>query len=547
MIFKRNGSSNFHYRQRTPQDILRNRNKLEALGIRVTGEVGGSLGTSDKREAKTREAEKLAEWGAQWERWREALTKGPRELDVAQQWAVVTRIALGLLDSYVASGGPAFDWKGASKAERMKRLLGAAEGLAGATMRAVDRELSALGLVVSQKTRRAIGDKLVGYDSKAVRSALKESKGKRKLSVRWPDEGDLERIAEVLHQRETRGNFKPVEFLVSRPGLEILRGTSPSSPVFDFAAMFTVWEKHRRGVAQRGTPTVNKYRRWVDSFSDFLEHDDPALVMVDDVQRYLEHISKPRPDGNLPKPKTVHDIMVGLSTVYNAAISARKLSDNPITPCIPAKAPRGHVSTERKNYTAEETGALLRAARGQADPWLRWGPWLMAYTGMRVQEAGQLRKQDIEIDGGGRAFIHIRPEAGHTKSGTARLAPVRRALEAEGFLEFVRGVNTERLFPKECLSKDGLRTTNSGGWADWGLKSLGAWVRRSLNVVPKSVKPNHGLRHGFRHVALGARLMPFAVNEIAGWKEQGSQAAYGEGEHRDLLVEERGRFPQYLM
>jgi integrase len=49
----------------------------------------------------------------------------------------------------------------------------------------------------------------------------------------------------------------------------------------------------------------------------------------------------------------------------------------------------------------------------------RWVPWLCAYTGARVGEIAQLRKQDVRwVDG--HYVIHITPEPGTVKTDEPR-------------------------------------------------------------------------------------------------------------------------------
>ncbi|MDZ4393118.1 MAG: hypothetical protein U1B82_09125, partial [Cypionkella sp.] len=53
----------------------------------------------------------------------------------------------------------------------------------------------------------------------------------------------------------------------------------------------------------------------------------------------------------------------------------------------------------------------------------RWVPWLCAFTGARVAEITQLRREDFrETDNG--VTIRITPEAGGTKTGQWRDVPM---------------------------------------------------------------------------------------------------------------------------
>lgn len=66
----------------------------------------------------------------------------------------------------------------------------------------------------------------------------------------------------------------------------------------------------------------------------------------------------------------------------------RRLGNSPSHAALKADAPR-------RPYTDEEAGKLLRAARDRTDA-LRWLTWLIAYTGARINELAQLRKEDVK-------------------------------------------------------------------------------------------------------------------------------------------------------
>ena len=113
---------------------------------------------------------------------------------------------------------------------------------------------------------------------------------------------------------------------------------------------------------------------------------------------------------------------------------------------------------KRRGCRDEEAKALLRAASGvrsdgheyeETARALRWAPWLMAYTGARVGEIGQLRKQDVEKvveDGEEHWSITITPEAGTVKGGKARQVPLHPHLVEMGFVEMVRKAADGHLF-----------------------------------------------------------------------------------------------------
>src|SRR5690606_2002345 len=106
-----------------------------------------------------------------------------------------------------------------------------------------------------------------------------------------------------------------------------------------------------------------------------------------------------------------------------------------------------------RGFTDEEAASILRAAsnvtRGgdREKTWLakRWVPWLMAYTGARVGEVAQLRKQDVRRVGQ-HWEITITPEAGVVKGGKFRSVPLHPHLVELGFPAMVEVAPDGHLF-----------------------------------------------------------------------------------------------------
>lgn len=67
----------------------------------------------------------------------------------------------------------------------------------------------------------------------------------------------------------------------------------------------------------------------------------------------------------------------------------------------------------------------------------RWVPILCAFSGARVSEITQLRKQDIRKEGDG-WVMRITPDAGTMKAGHYRDVPLHRQVIAKGFISFVK-------------------------------------------------------------------------------------------------------------
>lgn len=119
-------------------------------------------------------------------------------------------------------------------------------------------------------------------------------------------------------------------------------------------------------------------------------------------------------------------------------------------------------------------------------------PWLLAFTGARLEEVCQSLVPDIRED---RGVWYLDINADHeTKSlknaGSARMVPLHPALIEVGFLDYIRTLPADGpLFPDLSPDRFGRRGGN-------GTKIIGRWVRASGITDPRKA-PNHAWRHRF--------------------------------------------------
>ncbi|HVY89631.1 MAG TPA: hypothetical protein VG942_12230, partial [Hyphomonadaceae bacterium] len=158
----------------------------------------------------------------------------------------------------------------------------------------------------------------------------------------------------------------------------------------------------------------------------------------------------------------------------------------------------------------------------------RWVPWLCAYSGARVGEMVQLRKQDLRREG--KVYmLRITPEAGTVKGRRYRDVPLHPHLVKMGFPAFVQGAKDGHLF---------FTPTKSGGWrGPWGAvkNRLGEFVRAVVN--DRRVQPNHGWRHRFITEARMVGMDQEIRRMITGHKGEGEdEVAYGDpaGLYREI-------------
>lgn len=278
----------------------------------------------------------------------------------------------------------------------------------------------------------------------------------------------------------------------------------------------------------RKVSTYDNYRNTINNFVSFLNFDDATKVSTDDVIAFKDfRLSTPSERTNrVPSAKTVKDTdLAALKTIFGWAVVNRKLAANPaasVTVRV-GKAPK----LRSKGFTEGEAKKLLFAAfaytpgaeRACTAAAKRWVPWLCAFTGARVGEIGQLRKQDVRREGDW-WVIRITPEAGTVKTDEAREIVIHPQVVKLGFPEFVSQSAEGPLFLLPGKQGDVLGPLQ-------GLKNRLAEFAREI-VTDPNVAPNHGWRHRFKTIGIEAGIETRVLDAIQGHAGQSVSDRYGE-------------------
>lgn len=256
--------------------------------------------------------------------------------------------------------------------------------------------------------------------------------------------------------------------------------------------------------------TVNRWRVVFLDLNDFLDRRDIALMTEDDAVGWKDKLVAKGDMG----ARTINEVwLTSARTVFNWAKRQKKIATNPFDG---VKVATGRKTPTKGAFKPEDVKTILTATVQPQGPRvsphfraaIRWVPWLCGYTGARVGEITQLRKQDIERHPDGFWTLHITPEAGAVKGAMPRTVPLHDHLIEQGFIEFVRKAKDGPLFydPKakrKTGSDDPLNPTRP----PYVLmrQKLGDWVR-DMGVTDKGVSPNHGWRHTFKRRAAKAKI-----------------------------------------
>jgi integrase len=232
--------------------------------------------------------------------------------------------------------------------------------------------------------------------------------------------------------------------------------------------------------------------------------------------------------------------LAALKAVFRWAVENGRMDANPAEGVTIRGIKRGRL---RRGFTDREAAALLKAAlkvpagREQACTTAakRWVPWVLAYTGARVGEIAQLRKQDVAREGK-HWVITISEEAGTVKTGETRRVPVHPHLIELGFIDFVKAAPQGPLF---------LRVASGGSVLGplQGLKNRLSDFARKV-ITAKDVAPTHGWRHRFKSVCREAHIDPETRDVIQGHAPRSVGERYGETSI-EVLAKAIGKLPRY--
>jgi integrase len=330
-----------------------------------------------------------------------------------------------------------------------------------------------------------------------------------------------QRGAETL-RRYARGEYGAPAAPVSGPSpLSSQRPGLRTGGAVGFRSLAEGWIRER----QPAQKTRYTFPRVLDELAAFLGHDDAARVTGEDLVRWKEALLAQGLAGS-----TIRNGKLGpIRTVLQWAVDNKRLPLNPATRI--GVSTKAKVSEGKIPFSDAEASIILGAAAAETDPVYRWVPWLCAYTGARVAEICQLRREDV-VERDGISCLCVTHEAGSLKTRSSeRVIPLHPAVIEAGFLAFVSSVRPGPLFPGLTPDRFGSRGGN-------GSKLLGRWVR-SLGIDNPRLQPNHAWRHRLKTLFRRHAIAGDLGRAILGHAAADVSDAYGDTEvpalYREIL------------
>lgn len=333
---------------------------------------------------------------------------------------------------------------------------------------------------------------------------------------------ELEALARVAERDD--GNF------TGKPDHPLIVNATPPADQPEPVNLALLWNEYVASRKQAGfmRDGGQRSRPAIESLRKFLKHADAARVTRKDLLAWRDELLKSL------SAKTVSDIYLSaVRAMFKWAHENERLPDNPALTVRQPK-PRS-VKSREKGYTTPEATAVLQASRNyqpKADPFGKvreqpkttalkvWGPILCAFSGARVSEIAQLRKEDVRQEGD-RWVIRITPDAGTVKAGGYRDVPLHRQIVALGFLKFVDEAASGPLFH---FATD---PAKAAGNAARQSERIAVWLQEA-NLVPAGVAPSHAWRHRFKTQARELGLSDRVADAIQGHAGKTASDDYGD-------------------
>ena len=349
---------------------------------------------------------------------------------------------------------------------------------------------------------------------------------------------EYESLARVAERNEGDFTGRPEHPLLAnaKPPADELPPVSLRRLLVDYIASRKVIGKGK-AIEKRWTPVFEDLRK-------FIRHDDARRLTKQNLMEWRDARLKTL------SAKTVGDVnLASVRTVLSWAVANDRLLDN-VAEKVRQPVPK-KVLTREQGFTDAEALVVLKAARAyvptigdnpannerpQLTAAKRWTPFVCAFTGARITEITQLRKEDFRQEGE-MIVMRITPDAGTVKAGGYRDVPLHPQLIDLGFMDFVDAAPEGPLFYQVVKGRSSAKApaTISGRVSKW---------LQSLEIIPAGVSPTHGWRHRFKTIGREEGISDRTLDAIQGHASKTAGDSYG-----DVTVKARkaaiDRLPRY--
>lgn len=544
-----------YYRKATPPDIFTARNRLAEMGVSVTREVQRSLGTRDRKPAERRYVEVSGEVEAEWDRWRLLLEHGPDALTYRQEVALAAERAKAFLaahedNPFDAPAEPGIAPPSAAGDAALRRTL---DGMGDDARRQFTADLARYVAADDGERRRMLFPLLEAYPGLKAVLGVDLAEALEKAHRADSDAALADRGLHVGAESRRLLNLEMARMMgAAQRGLDARRGGDygpvkelEAAPAFSSSARksgssglsLEALLDHKAKSGSLRPKTITDNRSYLRKFVAFIGHDDARKVTKDDVRRWRDALA----ETDL-SPKTITDkYLSAVRAVLSHGVKEFDLPTNVASGIVDnrlAAAPEGS-----KGYSEEQAVAILKATfsgstKALSEPHkraIRWVPWILAYTGLRVREVTQFRGRHLREEDG-IPYLLITPADGSTKSGKAWAVGIHKHLIELGLLEFIESQGDGPLFYEPYPEGTDLTAIKGKSRALEAGMRVAKWVSEEVGIKAPLGRPNHAWRHLFTTRSRACGMDKEARDFMLG-SRSGTDAREGYGDWPPAVLE----------
>jgi integrase len=374
--------------------------------------------------------------------------------------------------------------------------------------------LVAAGIITGEEA-----ESLIGYAADMLEAASQTPAGKRDDLLKILASVRLDALA--ISQSRDKGEAYPPD--VRTP--ELLQADEPE-PI-SLRKLVTGYSASRAKVG-KGTEAM---KRWAPVFDDliaFLKHDNVLKMTDQDLRNWRDE------KLNTLSAATVGKVYLpAVHAVLNWAVEEGKIKEN-VAERVKQQVPKKQRSREQGFTTAEaiailkatlayvpkDTGVKSTTESAGLSAAKKWSSVLCAFSGARIAEITQLRKQDFRKEGD-TTVMRLRPDAGGIKAGDYRDVPLHAQIIELGFLDFLDAASDGPLFhtTTDPTKLKGAARTVAGRVSEW---------LQEIKVIPEGLQPNHAWRHRMKTIANEEGIATRVIDAIQGHASKTAGDNYGD-------------------
>jgi integrase len=375
--------------------------------------------------------------------------------------------------------------------------------------------LVAAGIITGEEA-----EALIGYAADRLDAASQMPAGTRDDLLKVLANVRLDALA--ISQSRDRGDaYEPN---VRTP--ELLKDDEPE-PI-SLRTLIAAYGKSRAKVG-KGAEAMKRWKPVYDDLIAFLKHDNVLKITDQDLRNWRDE----KLNAGLSAATVAKVNLPAVRAVLNWAVTEGKLKDN-VADKVRQEIPKRQLSRE-KGFTTPEAIAILKATlayvpkntgvkstteRAGLSAAKKWSSILCAFSGARITEITQLRKQDFRTEGD-TTVMRLTPEAGGIKTGDYRDVPLHVQIIELGFLDFLDAAPDGPLFHTTTDPKrlKGAARTISGRISEWLQK---------IKVIPTGMQPDHAWRHRLKTIANEEGISERVIDAIQGHAGKTAGDNYGD-------------------